>query len=172
MRSLEKRWFITRRKWGIPKIVCIVLNCGSKRKTVKKQLWRNIKSVNDVKCFLQMRRPWKIFTLSSIPAFHTRRCDLIIWDVLKHLVFLTPSLFSEGRRGQLGLILMHLFKVYARNAMTDIDKFTRYSWLDKIWIIHECQASYVMVVRVIKYNSTLSFWNQKERCPFVTFEHS
>ena len=61
-------------------------------------------------------------------------------------VFLIPSLFSEGHGGHLGFILMHLFKAYVWSAMNDIDKLKRYPWLDKIWIIRECRARYVIMI--------------------------
>ena len=79
-------------------------------------------------------------------------------------VFLIPSLFSEGHGGHLGFILMHLFKAYVWSAMTDIDKFKRYPWLDKIWIIRESRAKYLIMIitfhsLVLKSERTMAVCN-------------
>ena len=103
----------------------------------------------------------------SIPEGAT----LLFRAFLYIFVFLIPSLFSEVAGSSLGSFLYFYSKRMREVQWSpDIDELTRYSRLDKIWIKHDFQARYVIVV--INYNSTLSFWNQKEQCPFVTFEHS
>ena len=49
---------------------------------------------------------------------------LILW----HWVITTIPL---GHMGHLGLTVLHLIKVYAQTATSDMDKFMRNSWLEK-----------------------------------------
>ena len=81
---------------------------------------------NDVKCFLQMRRPWKIFILSSIPAFNTRGCDLIIWRVLIHLcISHSKPFFLKTSGDTLGSFLCIYLK-----CMLEVQWLTSTSLLD------------------------------------------
>ena len=168
-----QKMIITRRKWGIPKIVCKTSIVAAKNKT-NKQTKKTVKN--------SFEATWKVFytdvsTLKNLyfifnPGIPYQRVRLYYFGRLLYIfVFLIPSLFSEVAGSSLGSFLYFYSKRMREVQWSpDIDELTRYSRLDKIWIKHDFQARYVIVV--INYNSTLSFWNQKEQCPFVTFEHS
>ena len=128
-----KKMIYYKKKMRNSKICLYCLQLWQQKKNRGKTALKEHQKFNDVKCFLQMRRPWKIFTLSSIPAFHTRGCDLIIWRVLIHLCISHSKPFFLKTSGD----TMGSFLCIYLKCMHEVQWLTSTSLLDiHDWIRH------------------------------------